>query len=126
MRPSYLGKILLRWCDTCHTPVLARQCACGSETREVPVTPPGDARPAFPDDVALVNRIYEEHFGAPLIPEGQLALLNKVPDNDRMEEVVVGGGIVGIIRYFPDRREWEPVPAPRQASSSPRKSGSLW
>ncbi|MFA4860880.1 phosphoadenosine phosphosulfate reductase family protein [Methanoregula sp.] len=112
MRPSYLGKILLRWCDHCHTPVLARTCACGAETREVPVTPPGDARPAFPDDIALVNRIYEEHFGAPLIPEGHLALLNKVPDNDRMEEVVAGGGIVGIIRYFPDRKEWEPVPRP--------------
>ncbi|WP_321507752.1 phosphoadenosine phosphosulfate reductase family protein [uncultured Methanoregula sp.] len=112
MRPSYLGKILLRWCDACHTPVLARQCSCGNETREVPVTPPGDARPAFPDDVALVNHIYEEHFGAPLIPPGHIALLNKVPDNDRMEEVIVGGGVAGIIRYFPDRREWEPVPRP--------------
>lgn len=112
MRPSYLGKILLRWCDACHAPVLSRRCACGAETREVPVTPPGDARPAFPDDIDLVNRIYTEHFGAPLIPEGHLALLNKVPDKDRMEEVVVGGGVAGIIRYFPDRKEWEPVPRP--------------
>ncbi len=112
MRPSYLGKILLRWCDTCHTPVLSKRCACGAETREVPVTPPGDARPAFPDDIALVNRIYTDHFGAPLIPEGHLALLNKVPDQDRMEEVIVGGGVAGIIRYFPDRRTWEPVPRP--------------
>jgi phosphoadenosine phosphosulfate reductase len=112
MRPSYLGKILLRWCDQCHTPVLSQQCACGEKTREVPVTPPGDARPAFPADIALINRIYEDHFGAPLIPEGHLALLNKVPDHDRMEEIVVGGGIAGIIRYFPGQRRWEPVPRP--------------
>ncbi len=112
MRPSYLGKILLRWCDTCHAPVLAKQCSCGSATREVPVTPPGDARPAFPADIALINRIYSDHFGAPLIPEGHLALLNKVPDDDRMEEVIVGGGVAGIIRYFPGRRHWEPVPRP--------------
>jgi phosphoadenosine phosphosulfate reductase len=112
MRPSYLGRILLRWCDTCHTPVLAKTCACGAVTREVPVTPPGDARPAFPADIALINRIYEEHFGAPLIPEGHLALLNKVPDQDRMEEVIVGGGVAGIIRYFPEKRRWEPVPRP--------------
>jgi hypothetical protein len=59
MRPSYLGKILLRWCDTCHTPVLAETCACGAQTRPVPVTPPGDARPAFPADIALINRIYK-------------------------------------------------------------------
>ena len=116
MRPSYLGKILLRWCDQCHTPVLAERCSCGAETRPVPVTPPGDARPAFPSDIALVNRIYEDHFGAPLIPEGHLALLNKVPDQDRMEEIVVGGGIAGIIRYFPDQRRWEPVPRPEACS----------
>jgi phosphoadenosine phosphosulfate reductase len=112
MPPFYLGRILLRWCDTCHTPVLAKRCACGAATREVPLTPPGDARPAFPDDIALINRIYEEHFGAPLIPEGHIALLNKVPDKDRMEEIIIGGGIAGIIRYFPDERRWEPVPRP--------------
>ena len=112
MRPSYLGKILLRWCDACHVPVLAEKCSCGAATRPVPVTPPGDARPAFPADIALINRIYEGHFGAPLIPEGHLVLLNKVPDIDRMEEIVVGGGIAGIIRYFPDRQCWEPVPRP--------------
>jgi phosphoadenosine phosphosulfate reductase len=82
----------------------------------VPVTPPGDARPAFPADIALINRIYEDHFGTPLIPEGNLALLNKVPDSDRMEEIIVGGGIAGIIRYFPADRQWEPVPRPEACS----------
>ena len=69
MRPSYLGRILLRWCDQCHTPVLAKTCAaCGAATREVPLTPPGDARPAFPADIALINSTFDEHFGAPLVP----------------------------------------------------------
>jgi phosphoadenosine phosphosulfate reductase len=122
MRPSYLGKILLRWCDQCHTPVLAQYCACGAKTREVPVTPPGDARPAFPADIALINRIFSGHFGAPLIPEGHLALLNKVPDQDRMEEIIVGGGIAGIIRYFPEKRRWEPIPRPEACCLfSPKK-----
>src|SRR5512137_1443203 len=122
MRPSYLGKILLRWCDTCHTPVLAEQCACGAATRPVPVTPPGDARPAFPADISLINQVYEDHFGSPLVPEGHLALLNKVPDKDRMEEIVVGGGIAGIIRYLPDRHRWEPVPRPEASNLfSPKK-----
>jgi phosphoadenosine phosphosulfate reductase len=112
MRPSYLGKILLRWCDHCHAPLLARRCACGTQTREVPLTPPGDARPAFPADLERINGIYEEHFGAPLIPKGHLVLLNKVPDHDRMEEIIVGGGVAGIIRYFPQQRRWEPVPRP--------------
>ncbi len=112
MRPSYLGKILLRWCDHCHAPVLSKNCTCGSATREVPVTPPGDARPAFPADISLINHIYKEHFGAELIPPGHLVLLNKVPDHDRMEEIIVGGGIAGIVRYFPQQRRWEPIPRP--------------
>jgi phosphoadenosine phosphosulfate reductase len=115
MPSSYLGKILLRWCDSCHTPVMSRQCACGAFTREVPVTPPGDARPAFTHDIDLVNRIFSDHFGAPLIPPGHIALLNKVPDPDRMEEIVVAGAVVGSIRYMPKIRAWEPIPRPEAA-----------
>jgi phosphoadenosine phosphosulfate reductase len=112
MPSSYLGKILLRWCDQCHTPVLAEQCSCGSATRAVPVTPPGDARPAFPADIALINSIFLDHFGMSVVSEGQIVLLNKVPDNDRMDEVIVGGGVIGSIRYIPKKRCWEPVPRP--------------
>jgi len=112
MRPSYLGKILLHWCDTCHTPVLSPQCGCGSKTRPVPVTPPGDARPAFQADIDLVNRIFHDHFGSPLIPPGHLVLLNKVPDTDRMEEIVMGGAVVGSIRYLTELERWEPIPRP--------------
>ena len=112
MRPSYLGKILLRWCDMCHTPVMSKQCACGAFTREVPVTPPGDARPAFPADIELVNRVFSDHFGSPLVPEDHIALLNKVPDPDRMEEIIIGGGIAGSIRYLAGQRAWEPIPRP--------------
>ncbi len=126
MHPSYLGKILLRWCDQCHTPVLAKTCACGANTREVPLTPPGDARPAFPADIALINSIFEEHFGAPLVPDGHLVLLNKVPDNDRMEEIVIGGGIAGSIRYIPKERRWEPIPRRRHMFFSSPQNVSLW
>ncbi len=112
----YLGKIPLRWCDTCHTPVLSGTCACGAPARPVAVTPPGDARPAFPDDVDRVNRVFCEHFGAPLIPEGHLALLNKVPADDRMDEIVLGGAVVGAIRYIPGEQRWEPLPRPNAAA----------
>jgi phosphoadenosine phosphosulfate reductase len=115
MRPSFLGKMLLHWCDSCHVPVLSGTCACGAITRKVPVTPPGDMRPAFPADIALVNTIFTAHFGAPLIPAGHIALLNKVPDHDRMEEVVMGGAVVGAIRYIPDEKRWEPLPRPEAA-----------
>ncbi|MFA7562935.1 MAG: PUA domain-containing protein, partial [Methanoculleus sp.] len=112
----YLGKIQLRWCDSCHVPVLSGVCACGTSTRPVAVTPPGDARPAFPDDITRVNHIFHEHFGAPLIPEGHIALLNKVPADDRMDEIVLGGAVVGAVRYIPKERRWEPLPRPAAAN----------
>ncbi|MDD1648640.1 MAG: phosphoadenosine phosphosulfate reductase, partial [Methanomicrobiales archaeon] len=110
MKSPYLGRNPLRWCDRCHVPVLTRTCACGARTREVPVTPPGDIRPAFPSKIRSVNDLFEGPFGAPLIPEGHLALLNKVPDTDRMEEVIVGGAVVAAVRYLPAERRWEPLP----------------
>jgi len=36
--------------------------------------------------------------------------MNKVPDPDRMEEVVVGGAVVGHVRYLPEKDRWEPIP----------------
>ncbi|MDD1708377.1 MAG: phosphoadenosine phosphosulfate reductase family protein [Methanoregulaceae archaeon] len=115
MRPSFLGKMLLHWCDSCHVPVLSETCACGATTRKVMVTPPGDIRPAFPSDITLVNSTFTEHFGSPLIPPGHIALLNKVPDNDRMEEVIAGGAVVGAIRYIAREKRWEPLPRPEAA-----------
>jgi phosphoadenosine phosphosulfate reductase len=115
MRPSYFGKTVLHWCDECHTPVLSEHCACGARTRGVPVTPPGDARPAFPSDIALINRIYQDSYGGPLLSGRELTLLNKIPDRDRMEEVIVGGAVVGSIRFIGGEERWEPIPRPEAA-----------
>ncbi len=116
MRLSYLGKNHLHWCDTCGTPVLGKKCSCGTQTREVALTPPpGDIRPAFDDDISHINRVYRDHFGAELIPEGHVAILNKVPDFDRMEEIIMGGAVVGAIRFYPDEERWEAMPRPAAA-----------
>jgi phosphoadenosine phosphosulfate reductase len=111
----YLGKIPLRWCDSCHVPILAEVCTCGAPTRPVAITPPGDARPAFAADIDRINRIFSDYFGAPLIPQGHIVLLNKVPSEDRMDEIVLGGAVVGAIRYIPEERRWEPLPRPSAA-----------
>ena len=110
VKSPYLGRNPLRWCDRCHVPVLARTCACGAGTRDVPVTPPGDIRPAFPSEIRAANDLFRDHFGAALVPEGHLVLLNKVPDTDRMEEVIVGGAVVAAVRYLPGEGRWEPLP----------------
>ena len=106
----FLAPVPFYWCDHCHVPVMGKLCACGRKTRQVPVTPPGDVRPAFERDRNLINHLFEGQFGVPLIPEGHLALLNKVPDEDRMEEIILGGAVVCAIRYIPAEGRWEVLP----------------
>ena len=100
-----LGKIHLRWCDKCNVPILEQgTCStCGSRTREVKITPPGDARPAFEYDISrlrtLIDRQFGEGTGKAALPEGRAVLLNKAPDIDRMDEVIVDGEVTGALRY---------------------------
>ena len=112
MQSPYLGVIPLHWCDACHVPVLGKRCGCTATARHVGITPPGDVRPAFPSDIRLINQIFVEEFGSPLIPECHLVLLNKVPDDDRMEEIIIGGAVVAAIRYLPADKRWEALPRP--------------
>lgn len=106
-----LGKIHLRWCDSCNVPIIEQSscCTCGSKTREVKITPPGDARPAFARDieriVSLVDRQFGEGTGLRLVPDGRIVLLNKAPDIDRMDEVIVNGEVVGAVRFSLARGE---------------------
>jgi phosphoadenosine phosphosulfate reductase len=100
-----LGRIHLRWCDACNVPVLEqRECGrCGTGTREVSLTPPGDARPAFENDMAWIRALIDLQFGhgcgEAAIPRGRLMLLNKAPDIDRMDEVIVDGHVIGAVRF---------------------------
>jgi phosphoadenosine phosphosulfate reductase len=100
-----LGKIHLRWCDSCNVPVLEHnECGrCNGPTREVKVTPPGDARPAFDEDIAAARALVDSQFGPgcgeAAIPPGHLVLMNKAPDIDRMDEVIVNGHVIGAIRF---------------------------
>lgn len=100
-----LGKLHLRWCDACDVPVVEQlSCGiCGSASRPVKLTPPGDARPAFAKDVERIRALVDNQFGPGtgelILPNESLVLLNKAPDIDRMDEVIVHGEVVGAVRF---------------------------
>lgn len=100
-----LGKIHLRWCDRCNVPILEQNTCgtCGGKTREVKITPPGDARPAFDSDIERIRVLVDKQFGQGtgelVLPSGRIVLLNKAPDIDRMDEVIVDGEVSGSVRY---------------------------
>jgi phosphoadenosine phosphosulfate reductase len=105
-----LGRMLLGWCDNCDLPLVDEgECGnCGDRGRQVEMTPPGDPRPAFPEDLARIRRTIDIQFGEGcgelIIPQGRIVLLNKVPALDRMDEIILGGEVMGALRYDLDKR----------------------
>src|SRR5665648_707538 len=57
-----------------------------------------------------INIICKKQFNVPLIPEGVLVLLNKAPYDDRMDEIIVGGKVLGSIRYEVERQDFVLLP----------------
>ncbi len=106
----YLGELLLYWCPSCNLPVLGKTCACGAGTKKIDITPPGDVRPAFRYDIDLINRTTEKQFGLKLIPEGGLVVMNKAPYEDRMDEVIFDGAVMGSLRFELERMDWVFIP----------------
>lgn len=108
--PHYLGELLLYWCHSCNLPVLGKTCACGSMTEKVEITPPGDIRPAFPYDIDIINSVTEKQFGLRLVPQGHIVVLNKAPYEDRMDEVIFDGAVMGSIRFELEKMDWVFIP----------------
>ncbi len=105
MSRIYHGRIDLKWCGPCGSPVLrGRICpVCGGELREVSITPPGDIQPAFPFDTDLIERTVDGQWGkgtfSLLDRAGGPVLLNPCPAPDRLLEVIIEGHVVGSLKY---------------------------
>ncbi len=108
--PHYLGELLLYWCHICNLPVLGKSCACTAAAEKIDITPPGDIRPAFQYDIDLINKTTQKQFGTDLIPEGKLVVLNKAPYEDRMDEVIFDGMVMGSLRFELEKMEWVFIP----------------
>jgi phosphoadenosine phosphosulfate reductase len=106
----YLGELLLYWCPSCNLPVIGETCACGAGTKKIDITPPGDVRPAFRYDIDLINRTTEKQFCIKLIPEDMPVVLNKSPYEDRMDEVIFDGTVMGSLRFELERMDWVFIP----------------
>jgi len=82
--------------------------------RRIPLTPPGDIRPAFEGDLEklyeTITRQYGQGVASKLIPKNKVILLNPIPDLDRSDEVILDGQILGLHRFRLDLLSWEFIP----------------
>lgn len=89
----------LFWCHKCNIPLLEAQCGiCREKGGTVNLSPPGDARFASPYEKNIINELISKSFGENPISE-KLILLNKIPGEDKTDEIIVDGLHFGILRF---------------------------
>ena len=93
------GKVAQRWCDACGTLVLGKGCGCSSVTRAFEINSPGDIRPCMDDGYEIVTRLFMKHFGTSSPIDGRMMFFNKIPGDDRTDEIIAHGSVIAVLRY---------------------------
>jgi len=87
------------WCDSCNVPLVSETCgACGSTGRQVRLSPPGDVRFCSPYERTIIRGLFERNYGCDPLGE-RLVLLNKIPGDDKADEVIVDGFTIAVVYY---------------------------
>lgn len=94
------GKVAQRWCDSCGTLLLGSVCSrCGSPGRDFEINSPGDIRPCMGSGTDLILHLFERYFGTSEPLEGRMIFLNKVAGEDRTDEIIAHGDVIGVLRF---------------------------
>ena len=88
-----------RWCDRCGTLIMGRGCSCGSEARTFRINGPGDIRPAMGEGKDLILDLLRRNFGTDGGLGDRMLFLNKVPGEDRTDEVIAHGAVIAVVRF---------------------------
>ncbi len=94
-----LEKNYIFWCRKCNIPLLEEQCGiCHEKGTSLELTLPGDVRFASPHEHGIIDELVSKSFGASLFA-GKLILLNKIPGEDKTDEILVDGLRFGVLRF---------------------------
>jgi len=100
------GKVEGRWCDECGTLVLGKKCSsCGFEGRAFEMNSPGDIRPCMGDSIESVMSLFRNTFGTADPLKGRMIFFNKIPGEDRTDEIIAHGEVISVIRFDPRDRK---------------------
>ena len=94
-----LDESLLFWCTKCNIPLLDEQCGiCKEKGTRTILSPPGDMRFASPHEKNIIDELISKEFPGASLSE-KLILLNKIPGEDKTDEIIVDGLHFGILRF---------------------------
>ncbi|MGB8216565.1 MAG: phosphoadenosine phosphosulfate reductase family protein [Candidatus Methanoperedens sp.] len=87
------------WCRKCNIPLLEEECGiCHEKGAQIEHSLPGDVRFSSQHEREIIDSLMLELFGGnPLA--GKLILLNKIPGEDKTDEMLVDGIRFGVLRF---------------------------
>ncbi len=89
----------LFWCIKCNVPLLDAECGiCHEKGTQIDLRQPGDVRFASPHEHFIIDDLVLQSFGSGIL-SGKLILLNKIPGEDKTDEIIVDGLHFGILRF---------------------------
>ncbi|MCD1295159.1 1,4-alpha-glucan branching protein [Methanocella sp. CWC-04] len=87
------------WCDGCNVPLISENCdTCKGTGRKVLLSPPGDVRFCSPYERELIRDLFTGTYGCDPV-KGRLILLNKIPGDDKTDEVIIDGHTIAVVSY---------------------------
>lgn len=114
-KAPYLGRIKLFWHRDYNIPLIKR--AKEENVYEINLTPPGDVRPAFKGDVYLIKNSVDKLINGASSFFNYPILMNSISEQDRMDEIVIDGFIVGKIRFNNDTWTFDFFPSQNGAKA---------
>jgi phosphoadenosine phosphosulfate reductase len=99
--PRYASyeKDYIFWCTTCNVPLIDTGCCtCGHEGQKIVLSQPADVRFCSPYERSVLHEHLLRSFGCDPIGE-RLVLLNKIPGDDKTDEVIVDGLYFGVLSF---------------------------
>ena len=87
------------WCRKCNLPLIGEECGiCGGKGERLHLSQPADVRFCSPYERELLAEQLISAFGCDPLGD-RLILLNKIPGEDKTDEVIVDGFIFGVLRF---------------------------
>ncbi|WP_340819077.1 phosphoadenosine phosphosulfate reductase family protein [Methanolobus sp. WCC4] len=87
------------WCEECNVPLLEKDCnTCGREGKRIDLSQPADVRFCSPYERSVLYDLLTGTFGCDPLGE-RIVLLNKIPGDDKTDEVIVDGLLFGTLRF---------------------------
>ncbi len=87
------------WCKKCNLPLIGEECGrCGGRGKSLQLSQPADVRFCSPYEREVLDRELYLAFGCNPLGK-RLILLNKIPGEDKTDEVIVDGFVFGILRF---------------------------